>query len=214
MKRRAAEDVSEDVGESAGESVDSSFASPRILVVDAESDSSFAQAPGLTHDDKLERMRATLVCALELHAGNETTHHFWCDDAQGFKPLLALMDEVDVIVTYNGATFDMPLLRKHYTSSARYYAHRFKHLDLFARLRDATGIWISLTNLATSNGLQPKTGNGLQAIDWWHAGNRDDLLAYCHSDVRILATLACKQTLVIPNVGEIPRKVWKWSVEN
>jgi len=181
-----------------------------LLILDAESDCCFAQAPGLTHDDKLDRMRATLVCALEVCGNQETKHHFWCDDVDGFGPLLTLMDVADVIITYNGAAFDMPLLRKHYSTSNRYYAHRFKHLDLFSRLRDATGMWISLSNLATSNGLQPKTGNGLQAIEWWHAGNRDDLLAYCHSDVRILATLACKNELSVPHVGKVPRKVWKW----
>jgi hypothetical protein len=183
-----------------------------LLILDAESDCSFAQAAGLNHDDKLDRMRATLVCALEVCGNQETKHHFWCDDEDGFGPLLTLMDVADVIITYNGAAFDMPLLRKHYSTSSRYYAHRFKHLDLFSRLRDATGIWVSLSKLATANGLQPKTSNGLQAIDWWHAGKRDDLLAYCHDDVKILAILVRRITLNVPNVGEVPHCVWKWVV--
>lgn len=185
-----------------------------MLVLDAESDCSFATCPGLSHADKLDTMRATLVCALEVgidgQSEAQTQHHFWCDDANGLQPLLDLMDKADVILTFNGASFDLPLLRKHYASAHRYFRHRFKHVDLFSRLRDATGLWISLSQLALANGLASKTGSGLEAIQLWHANKRDPLLAYCHYDVELLAKLAQKDTLNVPSVGAVPRRVWAW----
>lgn len=81
--------------------------------------------------------------------------------------------------------------------------HRYKCLDAFTRIRDATGAWPKLDTLLAANGFAVKTHNGAEAITLWEAGRRDELLDYCRGDVRRTAeiTLAHElrmDTLLLP----------------
>lgn len=125
--------------------------------------------------------------------------------ANPFAPLLALFDSADIIVGFNALDFDFPLLKRHYGKMGlqRYYSHRFKCIDVFERVRSATGSWPSLDGLLSLNNLGSKSGSGAFAITLWNEGRRAELEHYCQDDVRLTAELAMLPRLrVLTKTGE------------
>ena len=135
--------------------------------------------------------------AVEKHTKRLT---FWRDEAaDGCTPvdeLLKLFDDAEVIVCFNGLGFDFPLLRRFYrplngcSAPQRYVLHRSKTLDIMARARDATGLYMKLDLLLMENGLATKTGDGLQAVKLWRCQKRKELSDYCHMDVELTLRLS------------------------
>jgi len=195
-----------------------------LVVFDCESDCSFLECAGTSHDDKICHMRATVVCALEISdevPTKHTEHTFWVDDERDdgdsapFERLFTLFDKADVIVAYNGLDFDLPLLRKHYKNFVRYVDHRSKVLDPFANIRSVTGRWVKLDELLKKNGLAAKSGDGLMAINLWRDGSqeaRDKLEEYCRGDVRQLYELIGLSSIKMPSTQgpsiTLPRRVF------
>tara|TARA_Y100000389_G_C17403288_1_gene486614 strand:- start:344 stop:1123 length:780 start_codon:yes stop_codon:yes gene_type:complete len=193
---------------------------PFVVIFDCESDCDFKNCPGIDRDSKLSRMQCTIACAiviestkcLQVQAENvesAVTHwHFWRHLSPGGRPpfdgLLWLFDHAEVIVAYNALDFDFPLLRKHYTTREQYLAHRLKCLDPFARIRSATEVWPSLDALLKANGLQGKSGSGLDAIFFYAQGKMDELKKYCEDDVLLLTRLVFLPALTVPSVGGVP----------
>jgi hypothetical protein len=196
-----------------------------VVVFDLESDSSFLQHAGASRDAIFARMQATVACALVLDAdlclrdGDEAVKrgaafHWWRDVAEAgkspFDGLLDLFDKADVIVGFNCLDFDFPLLRKHYTSwavssseerisaSQRYASHRMKAHDPFSRIRATACAWPKLDHLLKANGMDAKSGDGLQAIELWNKGRCLELLQYCQHDVASLAKLCLLEELHLP----------------
>ena len=184
-----------------------------VVVFDCESDSSFASLPGQTQEEKIRYMEFTCICALVvptrlifeqasaeavLQASEERT--WWRDDSEdGRNPissLLDLFDKADAIVGYNCLNFDFPLISKFYKlnkrrdASDRMLRHRSKTVDLFARVRDATGRFLKLDVLLKANSIAQKSGDGLRAIALWEADRRRELQEYCMSDVRLTLELS------------------------
>jgi DEAD/DEAH box helicase domain-containing protein len=56
------------------------------------------------------------------------------------------------------------------------------HEELYKRL----GHRVKLDQLAKDTLGTAKTGDGLQAVEWWRAGQKDCVAAYCEQDVAIL----------------------------
>lgn len=185
-----------------------------VVVWDCESDGSFKFTPGSTHEEKIKSMQFTVltgvVIPVEAINGNSsaedimahsTAHVWWRDSAElGSNPvvsLLELFDHAELIVGYNCLGFDFPLIRRFYHRTtafpdpvSRYLMHRSKTLDVMARVRDATGTYYKLDALLKCNGLETKTGDGLQAIRLWEDGKRSELANYCLNDVIVTAKLA------------------------
>jgi hypothetical protein len=135
------------------------------------------------------------------------------DGAGPFDELLDLFDEAEVICAYNGLGFDLPVLRKHYgagkAAAKRYMSHRLKMFDPMLHIARATDQpYVSLGKLLQSNNLEGKTGDGLQAIQLWEQGHREQLLQYCMHDVRQLAALVHLSKLHVPGVGMLPNKAF------
>jgi len=203
-----------------------------VVVFDCETDCTFASAAGFDRSDKMTRMQVTVVCAEELEASvvddSSSTDDApepsvaprritcWRDDndAEGgpFEALLAAFDGASLIVAYNGIGFDMPVMRKYYTSGERYVRHMQKLHDPFDRIRSNTGLWVGLDALLSHNGLPTKTGSGTDAVRLWGEGRRDELASYCANDVTMLTRLVlrrgplavvCKRSLAHESCGKI-----------
>lgn len=199
--------------------------SSTAVVFDLESDCSFASLDGMTKDQMFQVMQVTVACALVLDAdeiekgaswddirAKSTAHTYWRDGPcrpreSVFEDLLCLFDEAVCIVAYNGAAFDFPLLRKHYTNSnagkKRYFAHRAKLLDPLLRLQSFCDIRFKLDSLLSTNKIPCKTADGLEAIRMWSEGERTELAAYCAYDVEALARLVCIDEIKIDIAGEL-----------
>jgi hypothetical protein len=187
------------------------------VVFDAETDCAFKECPGADKDEKLHRyMQITTLCAAVVPSklvveGSDWKYvkehtkklTLWRDEAADgctpFDELLKLFDDAEVIVCFNGLDFDFPLLRRFYrplegcSATQRYVHHRSKTLDIMARARDSTGLYMKLDLLLAENGLSTKTGDGLKAISLWRDQKRDELADYCYMDVELTLQLAlCK----------------------
>ena len=113
------------------------------------------------------------------------------DDAQQHKVMNELahhMESADVIVIYNGRWFDLKILANYYSEDqiAR-WAHKLR--DPFEYARRILGEWPKLNAMLTANGIDVKTGDGVEAVAWWQQGKYDQVLEYCAADVSKLREL-------------------------
>ena len=189
-----------------------------VVVWDIETQGLIKDMPGLNRDEQVRKLEVSCLSFIKIPsaailAGPEEALRaveeapmvtLWRDeDEKGVGPffeLLKAFDEAEVIVSYNGLSFDHPVLFKH-CSSKRTEMHLFKVHDVFARLRDHTGVWFKLDNLLKANGAATKTANGLIAVQWWAEGERELLKEYCEQDVRALARLICLPELKLPRIS-------------
>jgi len=101
------------------------------------------------------------------------------DDAQ------KLVSELHVftrIVTFNGNRFDIEVLRAY----APVEGVRERSLDIHEVLHKQLGHRVKLDQLARDTLGTAKSGDGLQAVEWWRAGQKDRVAEYCEKDVAIL----------------------------
>jgi len=100
---------------------------------------------------------------------------------EDFVRLWPILERADVIITFNGDHFDIPLLNKYYSGDLT----TIKSLDILKEVRKSLGFRVGLDNIATATLGKGKIGHGLEAIDWWRNGEIDKIIKYCIEDVRI-----------------------------
>jgi hypothetical protein len=109
-----------------------------------------------------------------------------CFNGGDFTPLLEMLDNATLIHTYNGIEFDLPRLAKH-CGRASIGPWMRKTVDPLYLIRHTMGFGgcLRLNDLLIANGFEPKSGSGLQAIQFWNEGNRAALSSYCMDDARL-----------------------------
>lgn len=107
----------------------------------------------------------------------------WFEEDAG--RLIAELEGFTRIVTFNGNRFDLEVLR----SYAPVEALRDHSFDVLEDLYNQLGHRVKLDQLAKDTLGTAKTGDGLQAVAWWRAGEKDRVAAYCEQDVAILRDL-------------------------
>lgn len=95
--------------------------------------------------------------------------------------LWPILESADMLVTFNGDHFDIPLLDKYYPGDLT----RIKSLDLLKEIKNSLGRRIKLDTIAEATLGKKKSGHGLEAITWWKQGEIDKIVKYCTDDVRI-----------------------------
>lgn len=101
------------------------------------------------------------------------------------KALVQELGQFDRIITFNGERFDFEVLRGYHPVDTLYE----KSLDLLADLHAKLGFRIKLDDLAQETLGRLKTGDGLEAVRWWRAGEREKVCKYCENDVQLLVDL-------------------------
>jgi len=101
------------------------------------------------------------------------------------KDLWPLFERADVLIGYNSDHFDIPILNKYYSGDLT----KIKSVDLLKEIRNVLGRRLKLDNVAEATLGKKKTGNGLEAIDWWAQGKVEQVKQYCLDDVRITKEL-------------------------
>jgi DEAD/DEAH box helicase domain-containing protein len=99
--------------------------------------------------------------------------------------LWPIIEQADMLITFNGDHFDIPLLNKYYSGDLS----KIKSLDLLVEVRNALGRRIKLDTLAEATLGKNKSGHGLEAITWWKNGEIDKIIKYCLEDVKITRQL-------------------------
>lgn len=104
---------------------------------------------------------------------------------EDFKKLWPILEQADMLITFNGNHFDIPLLNKYYSGDLT----KIKSLDLLSEVKNSIGRRIKLDTLAEATLGRNKSGHGLEAITWWQNGEIDKIIKYCIEDVKITKEL-------------------------
>ena len=82
-----------------------------------------------------------------------------------------------------------------------------KSFDLLADLQRRLGFRIKLDDLARETLGNQKTGNGLEIVQWWREGRKEEVCKYCENDVQLLVDLmefARKKKYVVVKSRKLP----------
>lgn len=122
------------------------------------------------------------VCCVQDSSGRASVY-----GQENIRDLQQTINYADKIVTYNGESFDFPLLEAH-----GLIVPRAKSCDIHAKIISVTGKRVAMNDLAARNlGLQ-KTGKGADAPIWWQESQRENdaskilkIVDYCLADVAL-----------------------------
>jgi DEAD/DEAH box helicase domain-containing protein len=96
--------------------------------------------------------------------------------------LIAELERFTRVVTFNGNRFDLEVLRGY----APIEGLRQRSFDVHEELHRELGHRVKLDQLARDTLGTTKSGDGVQAVGWWRAGQKDRVASYCEQDVAIL----------------------------
>lgn len=144
----------------------------RKIVIDIETRNIFQDVG--TNDPK--DLDISVVCLYDYGTGSYQS--FLQED---FGKLWPILETADMLITFNGDHFDIPLLDKYYHGDLT----RIKSLDLLKEIKNSLGRRIKLDTIAEATLGKKKSGHGLEAITWWKNGEIDKIIKYCIDDVRI-----------------------------
>lgn len=102
-----------------------------------------------------------------------------------FPKMWPLFETADVLVSFNGEHFDIPILNKYYHGTLS----NIKSIDLMLAVQKSLGRRIKLDTLAEATLGKNKSGNGLDAVTWWRNGEVEKVMKYCLDDVRVTREL-------------------------
>ena len=142
-----------------------------ILYFDLETQLSAADVGGW---ENAEDMRVSVACAYD-----SAEWHFYEEHTIG--DLIAQIRKAALVIGFNLKAFDYKVLSR-YTDLDFGQIPTFDMLD---ELYQQLGHRVSLDNLAQATLGIEKTGDGLEAIQWWREGRIAELRAYCQHDVDI-----------------------------
>ncbi len=100
---------------------------------------------------------------------------------EDFPKLWPIIEQADMLITFNGDHFDIPLLNKYYSGDLT----KIKSLDILVEVKKSLGRRIKLDTLAEATLGIKKSGHGLEAVTWWKEGQIDKIIKYCIDDVKI-----------------------------
>ena len=99
--------------------------------------------------------------------------------------LWQILEHADLLIGFNSDAFDIPLLNRYYPGDLT----KIPSLDLLIEVQKVLGRRIRLQSLAEATLGKSKSGNGLEAMDWWREGKEDKVRKYCIDDVKITREL-------------------------
>jgi DEAD/DEAH box helicase domain-containing protein len=105
--------------------------------------------------------------------------HSYTEDS--LKELFPRLENASYVIGYNIASFDLQVLQAYYHGSVS----DVPVFDMLEDIRVITGRRFGLNDIASATLGIKKSGNGLQAIEWYKTGQIDKIITYCQDDVNI-----------------------------
>lgn len=143
-----------------------------FLVLDLETQRLVQDVGGWDHIDKLG---VSVACAYD-----SKTDKFLSFEEHQLKDLVSLCEE-RLVVGYNIRGFDLPVLVP--------YGLDIKRVDAFDIMYDLEALtrqrYLKLEYVARGTLGTGKSADGLQAVEWWKAGEIQKIIDYCLQDVRV-----------------------------
>lgn len=127
-----------------------------------------------------------------------------------FDKMWPLFKKADLMITFNGEYFDIPLLNKYYKKAGLGDLKDIRSLDLFKEVKNSSGRWLKLDKIAEGTFGINKIGDGLEAVVWWRKGEVDKIRKYCLSDVKITKDVyeyALKNKKIIFKEGPFTKEI-------
>jgi hypothetical protein len=154
--------------------------------------------------------RVTCACAYDPDAGVERVFLFE-DDGAGARArreeFMGLLDGAPRLCAFNGVRFDAAFLAACWgVPAGRVGGWVRKLVDPFEASKLALGRTFSLGRLLECNGLQGKTGSGLEAVAMARDGRWAELGEYCMHDTRVTHAAASLGWMVLPTPGPRPQR--------
>ena len=86
-----------------------------------------------------------------------------------------------LVIGFNSIHFDYGVLQGYTT----FKMDSLPTMDLMAHIQDRIHTRLSLSHLAQKNLGADKSADGLQSVQWWREGKRDQVVEYCKMDVKL-----------------------------
>lgn len=151
---------------------------PRHFVVfDVETRRSAAEVGGW---NQAGRMGVSVAVAYDSMADDYFSY--------GQEDLPALFERLraaELVVGFNSLRFDYAVL----APFAAFELRSLPGLDLLQRVHERLNYRVSLNNLGQATLGEPKSADGLQALQWWKEGRCEEIAAYCRKDVDLTRRL-------------------------
>lgn len=144
----------------------------RAVTFDIETANAF---PTLSRGD-MSRMDISVVGIHDSETDELTSY-----TKEEFGKLWPIIERADVLIGFNSDFFDIPILNRYYPGDLT----RIRSLDLLVEVQKMLGRRVRLQSLAEATLGVGKSGNGLEAVEWWQQGLVDKVRAYCLDDVKI-----------------------------
>ena len=96
-----------------------------------------------------------------------------------------VLRSADALVGFNSQKFDVRVLQPYLD----FDLSALPHLDLMLDIRQSLGFRPSLESCVDATLGEGKSASGLQSIEWWREGKRDEVIAYCARDVLLTRRL-------------------------
>ncbi len=181
---------------------------PRVVTFDLETQKSAADVGGWQNTHLMRVSVAVIFDSAE--------NRFFSYTEEQVDALLKHLEKADLVVGFNIKRFDYSVLRA-YTGKDLKTLATFDILeDLYRRL----GFRLGLDHLAAETLNQKKSGDGLQALEWFKKGEMEKLTEYCRHDVEITRDLfeyGLKNGHLIYRTKQADQRVRlrvDWSLEN
>ncbi len=113
------------------------------------------------------------------------TNEFKCFTEEEFDKMWPYFEKADVLITFTGDHFDIPLLNKYYRRAGKGDLKSIRSLDVLKEIKSQYGRRMSLDKIAEGTFGINKSGHGFDAIVWWRTGRVEEIKKYCIDDVRI-----------------------------
>ncbi len=91
------------------------------------------------------------------------------------------LERADRVIGYNLFGFDYPCLQSYYTGDFR----KIPTIDIMLEIEKRIGFRVKLDDVARATLGMGKSGDGLQAVEFWKKQELDKLRDYCLQDVRV-----------------------------
>ncbi len=102
-----------------------------------------------------------------------------------FDQMWPIFEKADVLITFTGEHFDIPLLNKYYKKTGRGDLTKIRSLDILKEIKMQYGRRMKLDQIAEGTFGINKSGHGLEAVAWWRTGEVEKIRKYCLDDVKI-----------------------------
>jgi len=147
------------------------------LVLDLETEKEFREVGG---KQNIKQLGVTVVGVYE-----RSSDEYHAYERHEFSALEKMLAATELLIGFNIDHFDVPVLQPHVDLDLS----KLQVLDLMTAVETHLGFRVSLDNLCGATLGARKSGNGLEAILWWRAGEKDKVKEYCLKDVQLTKDL-------------------------